>query len=212
MPALVVAIEGPDFSGKSTIANLLVEILRKNNKNILFKRTSVPSTLSTGFFTKILTNSADTVSSEVFALIYAADHLNHYQTVIKPLKESKEKYVVIQERSLLSTFLYQSIIGKADMKWVKEINKFDKNIPDLTIVLKLGLEEILKRSSLEKRNFDRFEVRRHLEEEVKAYNNPPKKLVRQFNMKYIDASDDPETIAKNCSEIIQKEIDRFFKR
>ena len=212
MPALIVAIEGPDFSGKSTIANLLVEILRKNNKSIFFKRTEIPSTLTTGFFTKILRNSADDVSSEVFSLAYAADQLNHYQTVIKPLKESKERYVVIQERSLLSTFLYQSIIGKSEMNWVKEINRFDKNIPDLTIVLKLNLEEILKRSSLEKRDFDKFEVKKHLEEEVKAYNNPPAELARQFNIKYIDADTDPEDIAKRCGEIIQKEIDRFFKK
>jgi len=212
MPALIVAIEGPDFSGKSTIANLLVEILRKNNKSIFFKRTEIPSTLTTGFFTKILRNSADDVSSEVFSLAYAADQLNHCQTVIKPLKESKERYVVIQERSLLSTFLYQSIIGKSEMNWVKEINRFDKNIPDLTIVLKLNLEEILKRSSLEKRDFDKFEVKKHLEEEVKAYNNPPAELARQFNIKYIDADTDPEDIAKRCGEIIQKEIDRFFKK
>jgi len=211
MPALIVAIEGPDFSGKSTIANLLVEILRRNNKNIFFKRTEIPSTLTTGFFTKILRNSADDVSSEVFSLAYAADQLNHYQIVIKPLKESKERYVVIQERSLLSTFLYQSVIGKSEMNWVKEINKFDKNIPDLTIVLKLDLDEILKRSSLEKRDFDKFEVKKHLEEEVKAYNNPPAELVRQFNIRYVDADTDPENIAKRCGEIIQREIDRFFK-
>jgi dTMP kinase len=212
MPALIVAIEGPDFSGKSTIANLLVEILRKNNKNIFFKRTEIPSTLTTGFFTKILRNSADDVSSEVFSLAYAADQLNHYQIVIKPLKESKERYVVIQERSLLSTFLYQSIIGKAEMNWVEEINKFDKNIPDLTIVLKLDLDEILKRSSLEKKDFDKFEVKKHLEEEVKAYNNPPAELVRQFNIRHVNADTDPENIAERCGEMIQKEIDKFFKK
>jgi len=212
MPALIVAVEGPDFSGKSTIANLLVEILRKNNKNIFFKRTEIPSTLTTGFFTKILRNSADDISSEVFSLAYAADQLNHYQIVIKPLKESKERYVVIQERSLLSTFLYQSIIGKSEMNWVKEINKFDKNIPDLTIVLKLDLDEILKRSSLEKKDFDKFEVKKHLEEEVKAYNNPPAELARQFSIRYVDADTDPENIAKRCGEIIQKEIDKFFKK
>lgn len=210
MPALVVAIEGPDFSGKSTIANLLVEILRKNNRNIVFKRTEIPSTLTTGFFTKILRNSADNVSSEVFSLAYAADQLNHYQTVIKPLKETREKYVVIQERSLLSTFLYQAIIGKSDMDWVKEINKFDKNIPDLTIVLKLSLDEIVKRSSLEKRDFDKFEVKKHLEEEVEAYNNIPEELAKQFNVIHVDTDGDPETIARKCGEIVQKEIDKRF--
>lgn len=212
MPALVVAIEGPDFSGKSTIANLLVEILRKKNKNILFKRASIPSTLVTGVFTKILRNSADSVSSRVFALAYAVDHLHSYESVIKPLKESKEKYVVIQERSLLTTILYQSLIGKVDIKWVREINRFCKNIPDLTLVLKISLEEILKRSLLEKRDFDKFELKKHLEEEVKAYNRLSPDLVKEFKVKYIDVDEDPEKIAERCSDIIQKKIDRFFRK
>jgi len=211
MPALIVAIEGPDFSGKSTIANLLVEILRKKNKNILFKRTSIPSTLVTGFFTKILRNSADPISSQVFALAYATDHLHQYENVIKPLKESKKNYVVIQERCLLCTILYQSLIGRADINWVREINRYTKNIPDLTFVLRINLDEILKRGSLEKKDFDRFEVKKHLEEEVKAYNNLSKQLVKEFNVKYIDADTDPESIAEKCSEIIQKEIDKRFR-
>lgn len=210
MPALVIAIEGPDFSGKSTIANLLVEILRKNNKSIFFKRTGAPSHLITGVFPRILANSASSVSSEVFSLAFATDFLHNYETIIKPLKESKEKYIVIGDRCSLSTIVYQSIIGKTDAKWLREINKFNRDTPDVTIVLKLSLEEILKRSSLEKKDFDKFEVKSHLEEEVKVYNSLSANLVEEFNVKYVDANTDPETIAKRCSEIIQEKIDGFF--
>lgn len=211
MSALVISIDGPDFSGKSTIANLLVEILRKNNKNIVFKRTEVPSTLTTGFFTKILRNSSDDVSSNVFALAYAADHLHHYETVIKPLKESEENYVVIQERSLLSTYIYQSLIGKTDLGWVKNINKFDKDIPDLTLILKVLPNEIMKRSQLEKRDHDKFETPEHLEEELKVYYNLPGDLVKEFNVEYIDANDSPDDIAERCAKRILKEIDERLK-
>lgn len=217
MPALIIAVEGPDFSGKSTIANLLVEILRKRNKNIFFKRTSIPSNLITGVFSKILRNSVDNVSSEVFSLAFAADHLYQYENLIKTLKESKENYIVIQERCLLSTFVYQSLIGKSDIGWLREINKFNKNIPDMTLVLKLSLEEILKRSSLEKKDFDKFETKKHLEDEAIIYNNLPEDLAKEFNVEYVDANENPEKIAKKCSDIIQKEIDRrietekFFK-
>ena len=211
MPALVISIDGPDFSGKSTIANLLVEILRRGNKNIVFKRTEVPSTLSTGFFTKILRNSADHVSSSVFALTYAADHLHHYETVIKSLKESNEKSVIIQERSLLSTYIYQSLIGKTELEWLRKINKLDKNIPDLTLVLKVLADEIMKRSQLEKRDHDKFETPQHLEEELKIYYNLPEELVKEFNIEYIDAGDDPEDIAERCAKRIQKEIDEKLK-
>lgn len=211
MPALIVSIDGPDFSGKSTIANLLVEILRRNNKNIVFKRTEVPSVLTTGFFTKILRNSSDNVSSNVFALAYAADHLHHYETVIKPLKESVENYVVIHERSLLSTYIYQSLIGRTDLSWVKNINKFDKVIPDLTLILKVLANEIIKRSQLEKRDHDKFETPEHLEEELEVYYNLPEELVKEFNVEYIDANDAPEDIAERCAKRIQKEIDGKLK-
>ena len=211
MPALIISIDGPDFSGKSTIANLLVEILRKNNKDIIFKRTEVPSTLSTGFFTKILRNSSDHVSSTVFALTYATDHLHHYETVIKPLKESEKNFVVIQERSLISTYIYQSLIGKTDLKWLKEINKFDKNIPDLTLLLKISLNETMKRSQLEKRDFDKFETPEHLEKEIKVYYNLPEELVKEFNVEYAEANNSPEENAGRYAKRIQELIDEKFK-
>ena len=213
MPALVISIDGPDFSGKSTIANLLIEILRKNNKDkdVVFKRTEVPSILTTGFVTKILRNSSDNVSSNVFALAYATDHLHHYNTIIKPLKDSKENYVVIQERSLLSTYIYQSLIGKTDLNWVRDINKFDKDIPDLTLILKVLPNEIIKRSQLEKRDHDKFETPEHLEEELKVYYNLPGDLVKEFNVEYIDANDTPEDIAERCAKRILKEINEKLK-
>ena len=188
-----------------------MEILRKSNSNILLKKTSIPSTLTTGFFTKILRNSADRISSNVFTLAYATDHLNQYETEIKPLKESSENYVVIQERCMLSTILYQSSIGKTDIGWLREINKFNKNMPNLTLVLKVNLEEILKRSLLEKMDFDKFEGEKHLKDEVQAYNSLSPELLEEFEVKYVDANREPEKIAKDCSEIIQMELEKFFK-
>jgi len=75
----------------------------------------------------------------------------------------------------------------------------------------------LKRSTLEKKDFDKFETKRHLEDEVIIYNNLTPELVKEFKIQYIDANKDPERISKECSDIIQKEINRrtetekFFK-
>jgi dTMP kinase len=213
MSALIVSIDGPDFSGKTTIANLLVEVLREKNrdKKIVLKRTVLPSDLITGSFTKILRNSADTVSSQVFALTYALDHLHHYDKVIKPSKESKENIVIIQERSLLTSFIYQGLLGDVSLDWLKEINKFDKNYPDLTLILKVDLEELLKRKSLVNKEFDKFEVSEHLKKQVNVYYNLPEELVKQFNVEYVDASDNPWDIAERCAKRVQEEIDKIFK-
>src|SRR3989338_3855912 len=123
MPALVVAIEGPDFSGKTTISNLIIEILREKNKDkkIEFKKTALPSELITGSLTKILRSSKEEVSPSVFALVQAADHLHHYETIINALRDSQNSNLVIQERSLLSFYVYQGVIPDLDFTWLNEI-------------------------------------------------------------------------------------------
>lgn len=212
MPALVISIDGPDFSGKTTIANLTIELLREvnKNKNLSFRRTNLPSSLTTGTFTSILRNSSDKFSPEVFTLVYAADHVHHFNTQIKPLKESGQKFVVIQERSLLTTFLYQSILGDIKLDWVREVNKFDKNIPNITLILKLDIDELVRRKKLENRQSDEFETAEHLEKQVKNYYNLPKELIEEFNVEYIDANNSPLIVAGKCARRIQKELETVF--
>jgi thymidylate kinase len=210
MSLLIVSIDGPDLCGKTTVANLTLELLREKNKNITFKRTELPSNTVVGYFTDILRNSSDDVSSEVFALCYALDHLHHYQRVIEPMKAAKGNFVIVQERSLLTSFIYQGIIGNVDFDWLKEINKFDKNISDLSLILKVDMKELLKRKSIENKSFDKFEVEEFLEKQTKTYYNLPADLVKQFNVEYIDANEEPFSVAKKCAERIQKEIDKKF--
>ena len=77
--------------------------------------------------------------------------------------------------------------------------------------MKVLANEIIKRSQLEKRDHDKFETPQHLEEELKVYYNLPEELVREFNVEYIDAGDDPEDIAERCAKRIQKEIEEKLK-
>jgi len=211
MPALVVSIDGTDFSGKTTIANIITEMLRQKNKKFEVKRTEVPSKYVTGSFTSILRSSNERVPAEVFALVYAADHLFHYEYSIKPLQEAKEKYVVVQERSLLSIYIYQGLLVNVDSAWLKEINKFDKNIPQLTLIIKIPVEELLKRKSLDRRMFDKFEEEGHVKKQAQIFYNLPQELVKLFNIKYVDGDADATTVAERCVELIQKEIEKSFK-
>jgi len=211
MSVLVISIDGPDFCGKTTIANIVIEILRQKDKNITFRRTELPSNFITGAFTQILRSSADYVSGEIFALAYAADHLFHYNHSIKPFEDFKENYVIIQERSLLTTYIYQGILGKVDFSWLKEINKFNKNIPKLSLILKTPMEEIQKRISLDRRYFDKFESKDHLKKQVEVYYTLPKDLIKEFNIEYIDAKGDANVVAERCAQRIQKEVEKFIE-
>jgi len=211
MPALVVSIDGVDFSGKTTIANIVTELLRERNKSFDVKRTEVPSNYVTGSFTHIVRSTVENVPPEVFALTYAADHLYHYVYSIKPLQDSAKKFVVVQERSLLSTYIYQGLLGSVDFSWLKEINRFDSNIPQLTIIIKVSQEELLKRKSLDRRMFDKFESEEHIKKQIQVFYNLPKDLVEKFNVKYVDGNADSMTVAKRCVELIQEEIEKSFK-
>ena len=212
MPLLVIAIEGPDLCGKTTVANLLVELLRqKFEDKVIFKRTAVPSDLITGTFTKILRNSKEKIPPKVFALTYAADHLYHYKKIIDPLKNDEKVRIVIQERSLLSTFIYQGLIAGVDLEWIKEINKFDKNIPDITIILKIDFDEVMKRKKLEKREFDKFEEEAFIKKQFEVYYNLPEELRKMFNVVYVEVGKTPFETAQKICEIVLPEIERIIK-
>ena len=213
MPALVVAIEGPDFSGKTTISNLIIEILREKNKDkkIEFKKTALPSELITGSLTKILRSSKEEVSPSVFALVQAADHLHHYETIINALRDSQNSNLVIQERSLLSFYVYQGVIPDLDFTWLNEINKNNKNYPDLTLILKVDVDELLSRKEGEKKGFDKFEQEKVVRKQFDIYYNLDINLRKKFNVEYIESNDTPINVAILCADRIQKEIDKLIQ-
>jgi len=202
MTAFVVSIDGPDFCGKSTITSLLLADLRKRKLGFMIKKTALPSTLVTGMATSLLRNSRDDVDAKVFALSYAADHL-HHDAWVESLKKSKDKYLVLQERSLLSTYVYQGIIGGLDIKWMREINRFDRNIPQLGIILKLPINELLARKGTDNRSFDVYETTEKLKKQTEIYYNLPTELAKEFNIKVIDADKDPEKVAKEIGDIVE---------
>lgn len=176
----LLSLEGPDFSGKSTLATALIMRLREMKKTI--ERTELPSGMITGIFTDLLRNSRDKVDPRVFALTYAADHLHHYLNFIK---NQKTDFVLI-ERSLLSTFFYQGTIGGLDMTWLREINKFTKTKPDLTVIVKTPFNELLRRKNIRIGIEDQFEKKAFMKNSVEFYYNLPKDLQEEFNVAYVE--------------------------
>lgn len=214
MPAFVVSIDGTDFSGKSTIASLIVEYLRPmlRGADIQIKRTALPSDLITGAFTKILRNSSDNVSQKVFSLAYALDHLHHYENFMKPLQDSGGKSVVIQERSVLTTLIYQGLIGTTNLNWLRTLNMYNGNTPNLTLIMRVPEEEIMKRKSIQNntRGFDKFEAVEFLKKEIGVYYNLPKELEKEFHVRYVDVdNEEAYSIAQRCAHIIATEVEKF---
>lgn len=210
MVVFIVSIDGPDFSGKTTISNILVELLRRRlppEADIVIRRTKLPSNeLVTGSFTGILRSLKIEIAPEEYSLAYALDHLHYYRLKIRPLEQCTQKFLVIQERSLLTTFIYQGLIGGVDIGWLREINKYCRAIPHITFILKVDADELVRRMYIEGRVVDAFESEDHIRRQASIYYDLPEDLVAEFNVKYIDATRDAFEVAKEICSIVIKNL------
>ena len=209
MTVLIASIDGPDLSGKTTVSNLLVELLKREitTNRVIIKKTELPTNnLITGTLTDILRVSKEDISPEEFALAYALDHLHYYKLIIKPLELSPNNYLVVQERSLLTTIVYQGLIGGVNIKWLEEINKYCKAHPDITYILKVPLEELLKRKELESRGIDIYESKSMLRKQSEIFYNLPLTLIKKFSVKYIDVTVDAFKTAETIKEDIVRKL------
>lgn len=185
----LLCLEGPDFSGKTTLATTI--LLKLRDQKLKVERTELPSRMVTGIMTDVLRNSRDQVDPRVFALTYAADHLHHYLNFTK----NNGCDVVIMERSLLSSIVYQSLAGKVDLDWLLEINKFNQTRPDLTAIVKTPVKELIRRKKIRIGLEDEFEKTRFIKQVAKHYYDLPANLVKEFRVQYMDFDTDVEKIA-----------------
>lgn len=134
---LLIAIDGASGVGKSTLIKNLAA--RLEEKGFPMYCTSEPTASKLGDFIR---QEACEYSRTVFACLLTADRYAHLERDILP--KLQEGYVVIIERYLLSSLVWQCVAGESE-QFVLNLNK---NIikPDLQIVL--SLEESAQQSNL----------------------------------------------------------------
>ncbi|EZQ02401.1 thymidylate kinase [Candidatus Acidianus copahuensis] len=168
---MLIAIEGIDGSGKTTLANSLEKEL--NNRGISALSTHEP-------FTKEITEMIRIQGWKdpvVLTLLFAADRAIHLSWI-----STRNEKIIILDRYIYSTIAYQSTMGLDD-KWIISVNeKFPK--PQLTILLDLPEEIALKRI---KKN-DSF----NFSEKIN--------LLGKIRKKYIELSNDGKTIILDATE------------
>lgn len=153
-----VSFEGPDGSGKTTIIKLLNEYLQDNNYDVVLTREPGGSAIAEAIRDVILDPQNTNLSYQTEALLYAASRAQHFHDVIKPaLAENK---IVLCDRFLDSSLVYQGIARQLGVKNVLEINKFaiDDTMPDYTFFLDvdplIGLERIRQNDTREINRLD----------------------------------------------------------
>ena len=188
---LLVAIEGIDGSGKSTVIAKLREIMS-------IYATKEPSDGPIGRLIKEWALRGGTSDPYIDALLFAADRLDHYQREIAPAL--KRGLVVVTERYVESSIAYQGAAG-VDIGFLEAINSRVPP-PDLTILLDLDPEDAVRRINARSALAEKYERLEFL----KAVRAIYLKRAAERGYLVLDARERPEALAERIAEAIRARL------
>ena len=202
---LFITLEGPDGSGKSTVAKLLHEYI--DGLGILNAFTREPGGTAIGENIReiLLDNDNYEMTSRTEALLYAAARAQHAEEKIQPLLDND--YIVLSDRYVLSSLAYQGHSRGLGIETVMEINEFamGDTYPDLVLFFDVDPEIALSRKYIN-REGDR------LENEGKEFHNKTyegyEKAIEKYskNVVKIDANGTVEETLKNCIDVVMEHL------
>ncbi len=149
-------MEGPDFSGKSTLVSNLKPLLADLDPPVYFTR-EPGGTPAAERIREVLLDPDIELDDWTEAYLYAAARADHVRREILPRLERGE--TVFCERFLDSSLAYQGYARGLGAKVVRELNAWAVGnvAPDKTFYLRLGPEE-RERRARSSGNLDRIEV------------------------------------------------------
>jgi len=152
--SLFVVLEGPDKSGKSTQARLLVEALAALGRPVLHTREPGGAGVAEAI-RKVLLDPKLKVSPVAELFLYEASRAQHTEEILRPALEAGK--VVVCERYTLSTDVYQGLARGLGLKTTGTLNRIATGelAPGLTIVIDVPDSEFHRRDR--KRALDRLE-------------------------------------------------------
>ncbi len=153
---LLVAIDGPNGVGKTTIIEKLQKLLVELDYNIY--ATKEPSSSPIGSFTREI---SEEINSHSLACLVAADRYEHLKNEVIP--KLIEGYIVIMDRYLLSSLILQRIDG-VELPFILEVNS-KIVMPDVQFAITAKSEVIQKRLS-DRKTLTRFEKGNQTEQEI----------------------------------------------
>lgn len=158
-------IEGMDGAGKSSIARQLRDALAQTHRErvVLTYQPHDPSAAGK-YIRKVLAKETK-ASPRALALAFALNRIDHLDRVISPALAAGDKRIVICDRYLLSSLVYQST-GGISMDDVYKLNRWARQ-PDLTVYLDVSPHNAYAR--MRQRPTDRELFERNLSERAHKY-------------------------------------------
>lgn len=207
--SIFITLEGPDGSGKTTIAKMVVETLEKLGYQVVFTREPGGISISEQIRDIILNKENTEMDGRTEALLYAASRRQHIaQKILPALKENK---IVICDRFLDSSLAYQGVGRGIGIDEVLSINQFaiDNTMPDLTIYFDISPEVGIQRiNSNKNREVNRLDL-----EKLSFHHrvrNGYLELAKRFPDRYviINAALPLEEVASNALKAIKERLQK----
>lgn len=156
MKGLFISFEGPDGSGKTTQFQRVCNWLREQKKEIVISREPGGTKIGEKIREILLSPDNKEMHERTEALLFAAARAQNVEEVILPaLSQGK---IVLCDRFVHSSYVYQGIARGLGIEHVKKINEFATGgvYPDLTLYYQIPLQISLERTK-KRGNRDRLE-------------------------------------------------------
>lgn len=165
---MIISIEGPDFSGKNTLVEKVLQTAEKTFKSKKFKVLQFPNNetdIGRMLRTKLQDKNWKEEDGIIFQLLNTA-HRYEYLSEIKKAKEEKD-YILIIIRYNLSGPVYASVDGLDATKVWELYSWFDTYLPEMTFIItrEFNLKELKK-----EREADHYESESKQEKVRKIYD------------------------------------------
>ena len=204
---LFITIEGPEGSGKTTVAKKVVEALQNEGYKVLYTREPGGVGIAEKIRDIILDVNNTNLDPRSEALLYAASRRQHLIEKVIPALE--KDYIVICDRFVDSSLAYQGHARGLGIDEIYNINLFaiNERFQDMTILLNIdpevGLARIMKNRQDEVNRLDLEGMSFHkLVHE--GYEIIKEKYSERFTL--VDGNNTPEVVFDSVYKIIKEKI------
>ena len=205
MKGYFITLEGPDGSGKSTVAEIICDKLKADGYEVVHTREPGGIAISEDIRNIILDPKNTMMDAKTEALLYAASRRQHL--VEKVLPAVKQGKIVICERFVDSSLAYQGFGRRIGMDEVLSINLFaiDNTYPDMTIYLdvdeQVGLDRLKDRAFKDRLDQESIDFHHRVKQGYKEVLNRFKDRIS-----IIDASQPLDNVVDDTYNLIKQLI------
>ncbi|MBR3265528.1 MAG: dTMP kinase [Erysipelotrichaceae bacterium] len=201
MKGRFITLEGPDGSGKTTVATALCRRLEEKGIPVVHTREPGGIEISEAIRNIILDPKNTMMDAKTEALLYAASRRQHLVEKVFPAVEAGK--IVICERFLDSSLAYQGYGRQLGFDEVLGINLFaiDNTYPDLTIYLDIdeqaGLDRLSDREFKDRLDQESIEFHHRVSAGYREVLSRFKDRIR-----IVDASMSKEEVISACEKLV----------